>query len=74
MILQQHSLVPSQVLSIGDALSDLEAAQAEGIPFAGRICAEGASVFPPGTTVTLFRDFEELERGWDSLLARLATA
>lgn len=74
MILRQYSLVPSQVLSIGDALSDLDAAQAEGIPFAGRICAEEAVVFPVGTTVALFRDFEELEREWGSLLARLALA
>lgn len=74
MILRQHSLAPSQVLSIGDALSDFEAAQAEGVPFAGRIRVDGASVFPVGRTVTLFRDFKELEREWDSLLTRLATA
>jgi phosphoglycolate phosphatase-like HAD superfamily hydrolase len=74
MILQQYSLAPSQVLSIGDALSDLEAAQAEGIPFAGRICGVGEAIFPLGSTVALFRDFEELERGWDSLLTRLCTA
>ena len=72
MILRQHSLVSSQVLSIGDALSDFEAAQAEGIPFAGRIGAEEETIFPVGATVALFRDFEELQREWGSLLARLA--
>lgn len=71
-ILRRHALAPSEVLGIGDALSDLEAAQSERIPFAGRVRAREAAIFPRGSTVALFHDFEELANEWSTLLARIA--
>jgi phosphoglycolate phosphatase-like HAD superfamily hydrolase len=73
-ILRRHALAPSEVLSIGDALSDLEAARAEQIPFAGRVRLGEAVIFPHGSTVALFHDFEELAEEWSALLARVTVS
>ena len=70
-ILQKHVLDPSEVLSIGDALSDLEAAQSVRIPFVGRVRTGEAAIFPHGKTVALFHDFDELGKGWNTILAQI---
>jgi len=71
-ILGRYKVVPTEVLSIGDATSDLEAACAEHVPFAGRVREEETVTFPPGSTVALFRDYGELTKEWSAILARVA--
>lgn len=70
-LLRQHALDPSEVLSIGDALSDLEAAQSVRIPFVGRVRRGEAGTFPCGKTAALFHDFDELGKGWNAILAQI---
>jgi len=70
-IRDQHALNPLQMLYVGDALSDLQAAQAESVPFLGRTHKGQRISFPPEAAVALFRDFPDLERQWDDVMARL---
>ena len=70
-IRDRHGLDPLQMLYIGDALSDLQAAQAEGVPFLGRTHKGQRISFPPESAVALFSDFTDLERQWGDVLARL---
>ncbi len=47
-ILSTHALKPESVLMIGDAMADLEGAQANNTAFLGRVHPSDASPFPPG--------------------------
>lgn len=56
-ILVEHALAPADVVFIGDARTDYEAARATGLRFIGRVAAGEADPFPPGTaTVADLRD------------------
>jgi phosphoglycolate phosphatase-like HAD superfamily hydrolase len=70
-IRDRHALNPFQMLYVGDALSDLEAAQAESVPFLGRTHKGQHLLFPPESATALFLDFTDLERQWGDVLARL---
>lgn len=50
-ILAEHGLAARDVLFIGDARTDYDAARATGLRFIGRVAAGEASPFPPGTTI-----------------------
>ena len=47
-ILSTYALKPESVLMIGDAMADLEGAQANNTAFLGRVHPSDASPFPPG--------------------------
>ena len=64
---------PQEMLCIGDALSDQQAAAAAGVPFIGRLHKTQPHLYPPGSTVALFEDFVQLNRGWPRILACLET-
>lgn len=48
-ILHAHILKPEEIIYIGDAMTDYEAAEAVGIPFIGRVPEDFPSQFPPGS-------------------------
>ncbi|MGQ0665952.1 MAG: hypothetical protein ACT4O4_02865, partial [Nitrospiraceae bacterium] len=61
-----------EVLSIGDAMSDLQAARAVHVPFAGRVRKGSFDAFPEGSTVGQFHDYEELMKEWSVIEDRVA--
>lgn len=67
----QCHLKPAEMLCIGDALSDLQGAEAEGVPFVGRVHDGQQMPFPTGKPVMTFRDFIQLDNQWEALLVRL---
>lgn len=50
-ILAELGLTPEQTLFVGDARTDYDAAEACGVPFVGRVGADGFNPFPPQTRV-----------------------
>lgn len=66
-ILTDEELAPTELLFVGDALNDLHAARARGVPFVGRVPAGEPSPFPPGEPVLVVGDLAELDRGWSDL-------
>lgn len=72
-IRKRKRLEASQLLYIGDAESDQQAAQAEGVPFLGRMHRAQPHTFQPGSAVALFEDFVQLGRDWPQVLAGLET-
>jgi HAD superfamily hydrolase (TIGR01549 family) len=67
----QYHLNSSEMLCIGDALSDLQGAEAEGVPFVGRVHDGQQAPFPAGKPIMTFRDFTQLQNQWEALLTRL---
>lgn len=66
-ILLEAGLEPDSALFVGDAVNDLLAARAAGIPFVGRV-PEGAAIpFPPDEAVLVVHDLAELDRRWAEL-------
>ena len=57
-LLTRRCWAPTEVLFVGDAMSDWEAAHTAGVPFVGRIAGRDATVFPNGTVTV--RDLCEL--------------
>lgn len=51
-ILNRFALTPHRCLFLGDALADLQAAQAAGLHFLGVVPPEAVSPFPPSVTTT----------------------
>lgn len=49
-ILARHGYAPAACVMVGDAMTDHTAARTAGVPFVG-VAPDGASPFPPGTTV-----------------------
>ena len=70
-ICREHALSPSQMLCVGDAPSDMEAAQAEGVAFLGRTRGNQWVPLLPGIATGGFIDFEDLASRWDSTITRL---
>jgi phosphoglycolate phosphatase-like HAD superfamily hydrolase len=50
-LLDEHDVLPSRALFVGDATGDRDAAGATGLAFVGRVAVGEASPFPPGTQV-----------------------
>lgn len=50
-ILERHGLDPATTVMVGDALTDLEAAQANGMPFIGVVPQGADDIFPAGTRI-----------------------
>lgn len=69
-ILAGSGLEPGAALFVGDAVNDLNAARAVGMPFVGRVPAGGESPFPPDEGIPLVEDLDQLERDWNALLSR----
>jgi phosphoglycolate phosphatase-like HAD superfamily hydrolase len=57
-ILKRYAFVPGEVLFVGDAMTDFEAAQECGLKFVG-VASDGAGPFPEGTRV--IADLREME-------------
>lgn len=70
-IFREHTLSPSQMLCVGDAPSDMEAAQAEGVAFLGRSRGNQWAPLCSGIPCGSFVDFEDLGSRWDSTMTRL---
>jgi phosphoglycolate phosphatase-like HAD superfamily hydrolase len=52
-LLERHAWPPGELLFIGDAMSDFEAASTTGVRFVGRVPEGTPSMFPNGTaTIT----------------------
>lgn len=57
-IIAENNLLPQEVLVVGDAMTDYEAARRNGLRFVGRTVG-GSRLFPPNTTVV--SDLQRLE-------------
>ena len=67
-VLDEGGLDPSEAVFIGDAMTDLLAARATGVPFVGRIPADGDDPFGDADIVRV-ADLAELDSRWDELAA-----
>lgn len=65
-ILAELGAEPHHAVFVGDATSDLEGARAAGVPFVGRVPADGPNPFE-GEGVPVVEDLRELEREWPRL-------
>lgn len=59
-VMNEYGWQPEQLLMIGDAMTDHDAAQSTGTKFLGRVPARGVSPFPNGTDIV--RDLRDLDR------------
>lgn len=50
-ILRTQDLAPAQTVMVGDALTDLESAQRNGLPFVGIVPPGAENIFPAGTHI-----------------------
>jgi phosphoglycolate phosphatase-like HAD superfamily hydrolase len=66
-VLEETALAPGDVVMIGDAMTDLEGAQAAGVRFVGRVRPGDPDPFA-GEQVLVVSDLAELDRRWDELL------
>ena len=57
--MEDHNFSPAEIVMIGDAMTDYDAAKVTGTHFIGRRLPNKASPFPDGTT--LISDLKELE-------------
>lgn len=73
-VMARHELPPSELVFIGDALSDYQAAREAGVPFIGRVPRGQAAPFPDEGLVTTIEDLHQLDQEWASLPSRLASA
>lgn len=58
-VMEDHNFSPAEIVMIGDAMTDYDAAKVTGTHFIGRRLPNKASPFPDGTT--LISDLKELE-------------
>lgn len=50
-LIARHGIAPARSVFVGDALTDLEAAQSNGLPFIGIVRPGAENVFPAGTRI-----------------------
>jgi beta-phosphoglucomutase len=67
-VLANRGIEPSEAVFVGDALTDLEAARATGVPFVARVPAAGPDPFGDLDVVRV-SDLAELDSRWDELAA-----
>jgi phosphoglycolate phosphatase-like HAD superfamily hydrolase len=67
-VLADRGIDPSEAVFIGDAMTDLLAARATGVPFVGRVAADGSDPFGDLDIVRV-SDLAELDTRWDELAA-----
>jgi phosphoglycolate phosphatase-like HAD superfamily hydrolase len=66
-IMAEHALAASELVFVGDAMTDLRGAAGAGVPFVGRVPAGEPTPFPEGTRWV--RDLAELDAVWAQLEA-----
>jgi phosphoglycolate phosphatase-like HAD superfamily hydrolase len=66
-VLDETALAPGEVAMFGDAMTDLEGAQATGVRFVGRVRPGDPDPFVEAQ-VPVVADLAELDRRWDELL------
>lgn len=71
-LLRDYKLVPGETLFVGDAISDLQAAAANGLAFVGRVPHGERNPFPD--SVATVRDLGELRRRWSEITAPSSSA
>jgi phosphoglycolate phosphatase-like HAD superfamily hydrolase len=64
-IMDERALAPTELVFVGDAMSDFNGAAEAGVPFVGRCYEAGPSPFPDGTLTVL--DLAELDARWGEL-------
>jgi phosphoglycolate phosphatase-like HAD superfamily hydrolase len=64
-IMAERDLAPSELVFVGDAMSDFSGAAGAGVPFVGRVYEGEPSPFPEGTFTV--RDLAELDARWTEL-------
>lgn len=62
-MVRARSWRPQRMIMVGDAITDHDAARANGIPFVGRVAVETVNPFPPGTVIVAdLREFPAVAR------------
>lgn len=69
-ILTEHHWQPSEIVFVGDSMTDFEAADSVGVHFIGRVRADEASPFPDSAQWVV-PDLKHLTDQWDSVVAQL---
>lgn len=67
-IIDEHALAATELVFVGDAMTDLRGAAGAGVPFVGRVPAGEPSPFPEGTRWV--HDLAELDAAWAQLDAQ----
>ena len=71
-VADEEGCTPSELLMVGDAMTDYEGARAVGAAFAGRVPPGDDDPFPPGTLAV--EDLAALDAAWEELVARVPAA
>jgi phosphoglycolate phosphatase-like HAD superfamily hydrolase len=66
-IMAEQSLLPAEVLFVGDALADYRSACETSVAFVGRVPANSTNPFPREHVLTIVQDLHQLDRQWPSL-------
>ncbi|PVE22271.1 haloacid dehalogenase [Microvirga sp. KLBC 81] len=64
-IVENEGYDPATILAIGDAITELEAAESAGTQFIGIVAPRDENLFPPGTTI--YPDLASLHAEWPRL-------
>jgi HAD superfamily hydrolase (TIGR01549 family) len=67
-ILRTQELTPTELVFVGDALSDYDGAREAGVFFVGRIPPGSDDPFPAAQVLARIGDLGELERRWESVV------
>ena len=70
-VLVKSHLRPTDVVFIGDTMSDYQAAREVSVPFIGRVPRGKSSPFPDEGAVTTIENLYQLDQQWSFLLERL---
>lgn len=71
-ILLENNFDPTQVVFIGDAMSDYHDAREVYVPFIGRVPRRGSSLFPEEGLLIAIENLYELDQQWSAVLEKLS--